>query len=390
MLKDIIKGKGKRQKALGRHGDAHVSQHRSMWSINIGTVSEIPIRIHASFLILLVWLVFATNSPSPLMEVIFVLIIFSCVLLHELGHALVAKRFGVQTRDITLYPFGGVASITSQPSARGELVIALAGPLVNVVIALLLYPWITLPDISKPGIPDVSIGARIFLTNVALAVFNLLPALPMDGGRVLRAALTLLNVEKPTRIAARVSQALCILLGLTALYLEQPMLFVIALLVFLGAMQEHVRAETTVMAAQFRVQDAMIPKDRLESFPHGTTITSALGTALTSWQPIYPVLNGEELVGIVSREDILEHSANHTNGYIGELIDRSLPRVEATLPLSDACAMMEGSATHVVIVTRDGTYAGLLAYDRLTDFLFMHEIRQRIPNDDDLEWSPPT
>jgi CBS domain-containing protein len=101
------------------------------------------------------------------------------------------------------------------------------------------------------------------------------------------------------------------------------------------------------------------------------------------------VLSGNELLGIIGREDLLEHSASNADGYIGELLDRSIPRIEAQTPLSDACALMEGSARHVMVVTRNGEYAGLLAYDRLTDFLLMHEIRQRIPKEDDLEWSPP-
>ena len=366
-----------------------MNQRRSIWSINVGSIASIPIRVHASFLALLVWLLFVTESPSPMLEVLFVLLIFTCVLLHELGHAIVARRFGVETRDITLYPFGGVASITSQPGPLGELLISLAGPLVNVIIALLVYPWVTLPDFTKATAPEVSLGARFFLTNVALAVFNLLPALPMDGGRVLRATLTLLQVKQATLIAARVSQVLCVLLAITALYLEQPMLFIIALLVFLGAMQEHVRADTRIMAAAFKVEDAMIQRERLESFSHGTTVTAALKTALTSWQPLYPVVNGADILGVINREDILEHAASQSDGYIGELIDRSVPRIEATASLTDACTILEASARHVIIVTRDGNYAGLLAYDRLADFLLMNEIRQKIPKDDDLEWSPP-
>jgi CBS domain containing-hemolysin-like protein len=167
------------------------------------------------------------------------------------------------------------------------------------------------------------------------------------------------------------------------------MLFIIALLVFLGAMQEHVRADTRLMAAEFKVEDVMIPRERLESFSHGTTVTTALKTALTSWQPLYPVVNGLDLLGVINREDILEHAASQSDGYIGELIDRSVPRIEATAPLTDAYAILEGSSRHVIIVNRDGNYAGLLAYDRLADFLLMHEIRQKIPKDDDLEWSPP-
>jgi Zn-dependent protease/CBS domain-containing protein len=366
-----------------------VNQRRSSWSLQVGTVAQIPIRIHLTFLLLLMWLVFGIETASPILEGAFVISIFLCVLLHELGHALVAKRFGVQTRDITLYPFGGVASISSQPSAKAELAIALAGPLVNVVIALAIYPWITIPDLSKPESVAVSFPLRLFLTNVGLAFFNLLPALPMDGGRVLRAILTLAGLKKPTTVAARVSQALCILLAIAALYTKQPMLFVIAFIVFFGAMQEQVRTETKTIAHAFTVADATIPRERLESFTHGTTVSKALKIALTSLQPLYPIIRGSELLGVIFREDILEHAATHADAYVGEIITRALPCIDEHASLDDALTALEQASVHVASVTRNGDYVGLLVYDRLADFLLLHEIRQNVSKDDDTEWSMP-
>ncbi len=366
-----------------------MNHRRSTWSMTVGTIAQIPIRIHVTFLALLLWLLLGSGAPSPITETLFVILVFICVLLHELGHALVAKWFGVQTHDITLYPFGGIASITSQPGAKAELAIALAGPCVNVCIAAALYPFVSLSDLSGTPAVNVSIPERIFLTNVALAVFNLLPALPMDGGRVLRCLLAICGSTKPTTIAARVSQALCVVLAIAALWFEQPMLFIIALIVFMGAMQEHVRAETRVVAAAFSAGDAMIPKERLECFVHGTTLSTALRTVLTSYQPFFPVLVGNDFVGLVYREDLLEYSATHTDNYIGEIIDRAVPSVDFSASLAEACSLMEKSSSHAVQVTRDGNFSGILAYDRVTDFLFMHEIRQQIAKEDEFEWSPP-
>lgn len=369
---------------------ASVKVQRRGWSIYVGSVGQIPIRIHLTFVALLAWLLFGRTSTSPISETLFVIMVFVCVLLHELGHALVAKRFDVQTRDITLYPFGGVAAIVSQPSPRGELVIAIAGPLVNVVIAAIIYPWITIPELQQlETATALSLPLRLFFTNVALAVFNLLPALPMDGGRVLRACLSLCNVKEATMVAARISQALCVLLAITGLYLAQPMLFIISIIVFLGAMQEYVRAETKVIASAFTIEEAMIPKERLESFPHGTTISRALRTALTSWQPLYPILNGDALLGVVMREDLLEHAAMHSDDYVGEIMQRSIPEVDIATPLADACAQMETSAKPILAVQQEGHYAGLLVYDRLSDFLVIHELRHRLPKDEDIEWTAP-
>ncbi|MFN4894274.1 MAG: site-2 protease family protein [Pseudomonadota bacterium] len=371
-----------------------VDERRRGWSIQVGSIGAIPIRIHLTFLMLLGWLLLGGSSESAVSETAFVLLVFVCVLLHELSHALVAKRFDVKTRDITLYPFGGIASIVSQPSPKAELVIALAGPALNLAIAAALYPWLTMPDLTEAGLKvtqesDLGLGIKLFFTNLALAAFNLLPALPMDGGRVLRASLALLNVREPTAIAARVSQALCVLLAIAGLYLEQPMLFIIAVLVFLGAMQEHLRAETKAIATTFSIQEAMIAKERLESFPHGTTISRALSTTLTSWQPLYPVMNGDALLGIVLRDDILEHAVTHADDYVGEIMKRDINQVDIGAPLAEAYAQMESTAAPVLAVTSEGRYVGILAYDRLADFLLMHELRNKMPKDEDIEWPNP-
>lgn len=364
-------------------------QRRSHLSLELGTVANIPIRIHVTFFLLLVWLVIMTDSPSPMIEGLFVILVFVCVLLHELGHALVGKWSGVQTKDITLYPFGGIAAITSQPQPKAELLIAIAGPLVNIAIASLLYPWVTLPTVESLSAIQVPLLTRLFLTNIGLAVFNLLPALPMDGGRVLRALLSLLKVRRSTFIAARVSQGICILLGLAGLYLDQPLLFIIAFIIFFGAMQEHIRAETTALAIAFTVADVVIPKERLEAMPHGTTISKGLRIALTSLQPLYPVMNGDDLMGVVFREDLLEHAATRADDYIGEIIARSLPRFETSMPLSEALSKLEEEGSHVAMVCRDGQYVGLLVADRVADFLLLQELRQNLPKDDDIEWSTP-
>jgi len=230
---------------------------------------------------------------------------------------------------------------------------------------------------------------RLFLTNVGLAVFNLLPALPMDGGRVLRALLSIFNVRRATYFAARISQGICILLGLAGLYFDQPMLFVISFIIFFGAMQEHIRAETSAIAVAFSVSDVLIPRDRLDPLSHGTTISKGLRTALTSLQPLYPVMNGEDLMGVVFREDLLEHAATQADNYIGELVTKSLPSLDASASLADALTRLDEEGSNVAIVTREGHYIGLLVADRLADFLVLQELRKNLPKDDDIEWSTP-
>jgi len=382
MVPNTVKGRPRRE--------VIVNDKRKSWSIQLGTIGEIPIRLHLTFLAVLAWLLFGSDSKSALSETLFVIAIFICVLLHELGHALVAKRFGIATRDITLYPFGGVASILSQPTPKSELIVAIAGPIVNLIIALAVYPWISIPDLTLPGEIEIPLPVRFFFTNLALAIFNLLPALPMDGGRILRACLSLSSVKEPTKIAARISQILCIGLAICGYYFEQPMLFVISVVIFLGAMQEHIRYEAKTIAASFTLRDAMIPKERLESFPHGTTISQALRIALTSWQSLYPVMNGDDLLGIAMRDDVMEYGVTEPNNYIGKIIKRAIPEIDIETPLADAYTQMDASGTPVLSVTRDGRYAGLLVFDRLADFLLMHDLRDRMPKEEeDIEWMNP-
>ena len=362
---------------------------RSPWSLELGTVASIPIRIHVTFLVLLVWLAFGTDTPSPMREAGYVVLVFTCVLIHELSHALMGKRFGIQTKEITLYPFGGIASIMAQPTPKGELFISIVGPISNLVIAAALYPWTHLGGVTQKDLATLSLVDRLFITNIALAVFNLLPALPMDGGRVTRAILTLLNLKNPTLIAARLSQGICLAMGIAALALEQPMLLIISFIIFFGAVQEHVRAEAKVVAVAFSVRDAMIPKARLECFTHGTTVSKALRTALTSLQPLYPILHGDKVIGIIHRDDILEHAATQPDEYLGSITLQEVPTIDVESPRSAAFTMLEETGTPVLIVTEGGEFIGLLVHDRLSDFLLLQGLRDKRSKDDDAEWSTP-
>src|SRR5262249_2613741 len=203
------------------------------WSIPILRVAGIQLRIHLTFLLLIIWL--ALGSAGSL---IFVLLLFLCVVLHEFGHAIAAKAYGINTPDITLLPIGGVARLERMPEEpKQELVIAIAGPLVNVVIAACLYLVIGARGQVGPETAvrsgDMLVG--LFQINVWLLLFNLLPAFPMDGGRVLRALLaTRLSYARATQIASTVGQGFAFIFGFIGLF-SNPFLLFIALFVYIGA-----------------------------------------------------------------------------------------------------------------------------------------------------------
>src|SRR5215218_8467611 len=217
------------------------------WSIPIGMVKGTVVRVHITFLLFLAWIGVAAfargGQGAALQSVVYILLLFLCVLLHEFGHVFAARRYGIQTPDITLLPIGGVARLERIPEKpTQELVVALAGPAVNVVIAALLFLALgglpSMGDGTQVQNPGVDLLGRLAWVNISLVVFNLIPAFPMDGGRVLRALLAYrLGYARATEIAASVGQVVAFALGIIGLFYS-PILVFIAIFVYLGAAAE--------------------------------------------------------------------------------------------------------------------------------------------------------
>src|SRR5512145_213180 len=199
------------------------------WSWKMGEFAGIGVYVHATFFLLIAWVALShwvqeQSIRAALNGTAFIVVLFGCVVLHEFGHALTAKKYGIKTRDITLLPIGGVARLERMPDDPiQELWVALAGPAVNVVIAALLFGWLTISGALTP-LAGLSLTAgpfleRLMLVNISLVVFNLIPAFPMDGGRVLRALLALrLEYTRATQIAASIGQGLALLFGFIGLF----------------------------------------------------------------------------------------------------------------------------------------------------------------------------
>ncbi|MBS1873964.1 MAG: site-2 protease family protein [Acidobacteria bacterium] len=229
------------------------------WSWKIAKLAGIDVYVHATFLLLLGWVAVAHRSSgrAALEGVAFTLAIFACVLLHELGHALAARRFGIPTRDITLLPIGGVARLARMPKEPArELVVALAGPAVNVVISVGLFAWLAATGgwapLAQLGVAGGPFLERLAIANAGLALFNLIPAFPMDGGRILRALVALrTDYARATRIASRIGQGMAILFGIAGLF-GNPMLLFIALFIWMGAASENRAAQFEAAARGMR------------------------------------------------------------------------------------------------------------------------------------------
>ena len=228
------------------------------WSFKIAKLAGIDIFIHFTFFILLTWVAFIEwklngSIGASFSGIAFILAIFGCVVLHELGHALAAKRYGIRTKDIILLPIGGVARLEKMPTQPiQELWVALAGPAVNVVIAALLAVCLGIINILTPGnqimMATAAFVERIIGVNIFLILFNMVPAFPMDGGRVLRALLaTRLAYARATQISASLAQAIALLFGIIGLFYN-PILLLIAFFVWMGAAQESrmIRAKSAL------------------------------------------------------------------------------------------------------------------------------------------------
>jgi len=277
------------------------------WSFHLARIAGIDVRIHATFLLLLAWFGFVYyaegGQAAMFAGLSFIILLFVCVVLHEFGHALAARAYGINTPDITLLPIGGVARLERMPDKPWqELVVALAGPAVNVVIAFALYIVIgrffhaaELGQIAEGG---GDLLTRLLAINVILVVFNLLPAFPMDGGRVLRALLaTRMKHARATRVAASVGQVMAVLLGVLGL-VGNPMLLFVAAIVFFGAQQEALYASAKENFEETRVIDVMQPLPPV--FTRGTTVLAAVQLAMRDSRDSYPLVDsGFRVIGLV-------------------------------------------------------------------------------------------
>jgi Zn-dependent protease len=352
------------------------------WSIKIGRLFGIEVFVHFTFLLLLAFLgVVYWQSTHSLEAVVggvaFIIALFACVLLHELGHALTARRYGIGTRDIILLPIGGIARMEKMPeNPVQELWIALAGPAVNVVIAGALFAWLSFSGGIAP-IEEMSLtgGAslqRLMVVNAFLALFNLLPAFPMDGGRVLRALLsTGLGRRRATAIAASVGQGMAILFGLVGFLGSNPFLVFIAIFVFLGAQGEAGLVEMQTAIEGLRVRDAMMT--RFRSLGPRDSLGRAVDELLAGSQQDFPVIENEEAVGILRRNDLVKALAeNRRDTPVEEVMCRDCEAVEASDSLRPVIESMHARQCSTVPVMQAGRIVGLLTLENISEMIMVN------------------
>ncbi|HTX36582.1 MAG TPA: site-2 protease family protein [Bryobacteraceae bacterium] len=349
---------------------------------SVGTVRifGVPVRLHFTFILLLVFLLFVGvgAKQSGASTAFYILALFASVLLHEVGHTLVARHYGIRTIEIVMFPIGGVSRPERQPKPREELWISLAGPTVNLLIAAALLGWIAaqhgfvaLEQLREPT--DANLAERVALGNLLLWVFNLLPAYPMDGGRILRSVLALrLPVEEATRIASGAGQVLAILLGMAGLLWGNFVLVFVALFVYLGAFQEGAAAKGRIFTAGYKVEAAMITDFR--TLGHGDTIRDAGNLLLATSQHDFPVMHGESVVGLLSRSALVRAMLSQgPDAYVAGAMDRNFKRVAPDAPLAEALSQVTGPGACALVMDAEDHLRGMLTSEHLSEFILLRQ-----------------
>ncbi len=353
------------------------------WSYRIGRVAGTDIKVHVTFILLLAWLGFTEYSvrggAAALEITLFVVALFGCVTLHEFGHILMARRFGVRTPDVLLLPIGGVARLERIPEEpRQELLIAIAGPLVTLLIAAALYAALrvagSLDPLATLSVETGPFAARLMAVNIWLLGFNLIPAFPMDGGRVLRALLaTRVGLIRATRAAAVVGQVLAVGMGLVGLSSQgSPMLILIAFFVFIGAATEASAVETRAAAQGLDVAQMMVTQFR--TIPVHATLAQAVDLLLAGEQREFPVVdNLGHTEGLLTRDNLIRGLRERgPESTVAEAMTSPAPTVSPSTPFQEGLERLRASGLPAVpVVDAAGALVGLLTMENISELLLV-------------------
>jgi Zn-dependent protease/CBS domain-containing protein len=360
------------------------------WSFKIAHIAGIDVRIHVTFFLLLAWLgaLYGTQggTPAALAGVFFVCLVFGCVLLHEFGHAFAARRYGIRTPDITLLPIGGVARLERMPEKPlEELVVAIAGPLVNVVIATVLWIYLgfsgDLPDVETIKHFGASLPLKLLVVNIWMVVFNLIPAFPMDGGRILRAFLAMrMDYGRATHIAASIGQACAFGFGVWGLLHSNPMLMLVAVFVYFGAANEAAFADMKTVSSGLRVQSAMVT--HFQALTSNATLDQAIEALLRTSQHEFPVVDSSGKVsGLLTRDDlIVALRKTGADTPVAEVMRTAVPCVPQSMLFDRAFAIMQESGCPALpVLDGAGKLVGLFTPENVGELMMVQSALANAP-----------
>jgi Zn-dependent protease/CBS domain-containing protein len=354
------------------------------WSFPIGKLFGSEIRVHVTFFLLLLWIGVSHyqqgGTQAAIQGLAFIIALFACVVAHEFGHALAARRYGIRTPDITLLPIGGLARLERMPEKPGqEIVVALAGPAVNVVIAVVLILFMNtrfdMEALQRLDNPSLDFVMRLASVNIFLVLFNLIPAFPMDGGRVLRAVLSLWNPRpRATNIAARIGQALAFVFGFVGLMGGNPLLIFVAIFVYLAATAEAQMVGLQDISRSLGVSEAMIT--RFEALGPQATVGDAAALLLRTTQHEFPIVDGAgKLRGFITRNAMIAALSKSGAGTsVIEVMIGNPPTVPTTARLESALKLLQEKGSPAVgVVDRDGKLVGYVTSENIGELMMVKD-----------------
>ena len=356
------------------------------WSFRVGRFAGIDVYMHFTFILLISWVALVhwqqgQSVAAAVTGVTFILVVFLCVVLHEFGHALTARRYGIQTRDIILLPIGGVARLERLPTnPMQELWVALAGPAVNVIIAVVLFAWlkltVTLEPLQALTVTTGPFLERIMAVNLFLIAFNMIPAFPMDGGRVLRAILaTRKEYARATQIAATIGQGIAVLFGFIGLFYN-PFLLFIAFFVWIGATQEASMAQLKSAIGGIPVQQAMITD--FKTLNRYDSLERAVELTLAGSQKDFPIVDNGDITGVLTQTNLIKALRERDrHPTVAAVIQKNFATVDSLEMLETAFAKLKDCNCHTLPVTRDGKLVGLLTMGNLGEYMRIHAALKR-------------
>lgn len=355
-------------------------------SLLLARVRGIPISVHWTFILLIGWILVVSsqatgNILSAAWSVLFVLSIFGCVILHELGHALVAQHFGIKTRSITLYPIGGIAQLETIPKRpREELLISVAGPVVNIIIAGIVFPFTNFSDLTNINaltITSLSTFLQAFVVaNMVLSVFNLIPSFPMDGGRVFRALLSFkMNREKATRIAVAVGQVFAVGFIFIGVY-TNLMLVLIGLFVLFQSQAELNYVKLEALLANKPL--AMVTMHNIPTLALGSSLKEAVKQTLDSQHKNFLVMDQTRIAGTLNHNQLVSALGEKEETLlIDEVIDQDVLYLSSQLQIEEALLTMQRENKSMAVVMNGNDRIGVVDNENLTEFIEIQNAKEK-------------
>lgn len=352
------------------------------YSLRLGKPFGIKVSVHWTFSLLIAWVIFVAvrqglNTEQVLMHVLFILTLFVCVVLHEFGHSLVAIKYGGEVKSITLLPIGGMANITKMPEKpRHEFLVSLSGPLVNIVIAALLWGYLSgyrnvnFGEVDYQYITQSNFWVMLLAANLFIVAFNLIPAFPMDGGRLFRSALSIWMTRiKATRVAKNIGQIFAVLFIIAGLF-GNPFLIIIGFVVYLGAKGEYESIKYETILSEYKVSDVLISNYE-ELDPEST-----LGEAAQKLQHIanrgFVVKENGQFRGIVTQHNLIKGlSAYGKDGKIKTIVSDGNEKIKSDMNIFDAFKTMHQKKLDMVPVWENDVFAGILDSENLNEFFLI-------------------